>query len=378
MFGKKFPLFNLLGFTVWLDLSWFIIAVLVTWSLAEGFFPAYYENLSRPVYWWMGVSGALGLFASVVFHELSHSLVARGHGLHIKGITLFIFGGVAELEEEPRSPKSEFLIAIVGPISSLFLALAFYGLYRLGQELAWAQPIVGVAGYLAMINGLLAAFNLVPGFPLDGGRVLRSALWGWKRDLRWATRLVTRIGSGFGLFLIILGVLSIARGAFIAGFWQFLIGMFLRGAAMASYQQLLTRQSLEGEPVRRFMKKDPVVAPAQITVQQLVEDYFYRYYYKMFPVAENGALIGYVSTREVKELPRDEWPQRTLSELAKPLSQDNTVGPEDDALKALAKMNRADLSRLLVVDQNRLVGIITLKDLLSFLSLRVELEERLP
>ena len=375
MFGRKIPLFNLLGFKVWLDLSWFIIAVLVTWSLAEGFFPAYYENLSRPIYWWMGVFGALGLFASVVFHELSHSLVARGHGLHIKGITLFIFGGVAELEGEPRSPKSEFLIAIVGPISSLFLALAFYGVYQLSQELGWSQAIVGVAGYLAMINGLLAAFNLVPGFPLDGGRVLRSALWGWKGDLRWATRLVSRIGSGFGLFLIFVGVVSIARGAFIAGFWQFLIGMFLRGAAQASYQQLLMRQGLEGEPVRRFMKSEPVTASSQLSVEQLVENYFYQYHFKMFPVVENGALIGYVSTHEVKEVPRSEWSQRTLAELVKPRSQDNTIGPEDDALKALAKMNRTGLSRLMVVERDQLVGIIALKDLLNFLSLRVELEE---
>jgi predicted transcriptional regulator len=151
--------------------------------------------------------------------------------------------------------------------------------------------------------------------------------------------------------------------------------MFLRGAAQASYQQLLMRQGLEGEPVRRFMKSEPVTASSQLSVEQLVENYFYQYHFKMFPVVENGALIGYVSTHEVKEVPRSEWSQRTLAELVKPLSQDNTIGPEDDALKALAKMNRTGLSRLMVVERDQLVGIIALKDLLNFLSLRVELEE---
>lgn len=375
MFGKRITLFEVLGFKIRLDLSWIIIAVLITWSLAEGLFPFYYEDLERSTYWWMGVVGALGLFASVIFHELSHAVVARSYGLQIKGITLFIFGGVAEMEEEPTTARAEFMIAVVGPISSIFLGGVFYVLYLVATGGGLPPPALGVLAYLGLINGLLAAFNLVPGFPLDGGRILRSILWGWKGNLRWATRVASSVGSAFGLFLILFGLLNVIRGAFIGGLWQFLIGMFLRGAASMSYQQLLMRQGLEGEPVRRFMKPDPVTVSPDLSVEELVEDYVYRHYFKMFPVVENGKLLGYVSTREMREVPRSEWSQRRLGEITKPRSSDNTIRPEDDALKAFSKMNRTGLSRLLVIDRDRLVGIIALKDLLNFLSLRVELEE---
>ncbi len=377
MFGKRITLFTLLGFNIRLDLSWIVIAVLITWSLAEGLFPHFYEDFARSTYWWMGVAGALGLFASVIFHELSHAVVARSYGLRIKGITLFIFGGVAEMEEEPTTARSEFMIAVVGPISSIFLGVVFYVLYLAATGGGLPAPALGVLAYLGFINGLLAAFNLVPGFPLDGGRILRSILWGWKGNLRWATRVASNVGSAFGLFLILFGVLNVIRGAFIGGLWQFLIGMFLRGAASMSYQQLLMRQGLEGEPVRRFMKTDLVTVSPDLSVEELVEDYVYRHYFKMFPVVEDGKLLGYVSTREIREVPRSEWAQRRLGEIAKACSPDNTIHPGDDALKALAKMNRTGLSRLLVVDRDRLVGIIALKDLLNFLSLRVELEEGL-
>lgn len=375
MFGKRITLFKVFGFAIQLDMSWLILALLITWSLAEGLFPFQYKNLPRTTYWWMGAVGALGLFGSIVFHELSHSLMARSYGVRIKGITLFIFGGVAEMDEEPPSARAEFRIAIVGPISSLLLALGFYGVYLVGTGAGWSEPILGVMGYLGVINAILAAFNLVPGFPLDGGRILRAVLWGWKQNLRWATRVASQIGSGFGLVLIFLGVLNVLQGHFIGGLWQFLIGMFLRGAAAMSYQQLLMRQALEGEPVRRFMKPNPVTVPPSLSVEQLVEDYVYKHHYKLFPVVEDGKLIGYISTREVKAIPRNEWHQHPVRELVKPISPANTIRPEDDALKALSKMNRTGLSRLLVADGDRLVGIIALKDLLTFFSLKVELEE---
>jgi Zn-dependent protease/CBS domain-containing protein len=374
MFGKRITLFQLFGFAVRMDISWLIIALLFTWSLAVGFFPFRYKNLSTATYWWMGVAGTAGLFISIVFHELWHSLVARRYGLPIKGITLFIFGGVAEMDDEPPSAKAEFLMAIAGPISSILLALGFYGVFLFGQKNGLPDPVLGVTGYLGWINGLLAAFNLIPGFPLDGGRVLRSILWGIRGNLRWATRIASRIGWGFGTVLILLGIISVFRGGFISGLWWFLIGMFLQKAATMSYQQLLMRQALEGEPVRRFMKPNPVTVAPSLSVEQLVEDYIYKHHYKMFPVLEGGRLIGYVSTREAKGIPRGDWPRHTVRELVKPCSADNTIGPEDDALRALSKMSRKDISRLLVVDGDKLVGIIALKDMLAFLSLKVELE----
>jgi Zn-dependent protease len=189
MFGKRIRLFKLFGFEVRIDWSWIILAILVAWSLSVGFFPFRFRNLSTETYWLMGIVGALGLFFSIIFHEMSHSLVARRYGMPMKGITLFIFGGVAEMGEEPSSAKTELMMALAGPISSIVMALVFYGISLLGRQGEWPQPVIGVIQYLSYINGLLAGFNLIPAFPLDGGRILRSILWGWKSNLRWATRI---------------------------------------------------------------------------------------------------------------------------------------------------------------------------------------------
>ena len=209
MFGRSLTLFRLFGFHVQADMSWLVLAFLITWSLATGYFPFAFENLPPSLYWWMAVVGAAGLFASLIFHELAHSLVARRFGIPIKGITLFIFGGVAHMEEEPPSPKSEFLMAVAGPLASLLLATAFYAVGESGKILGWPEPLTGIAGYLSFINVVLVIFNMVPAFPLDGGRVLRAALWAWKGDLRWATRLASWFGSGFGIMLMVLGALLI-------------------------------------------------------------------------------------------------------------------------------------------------------------------------
>jgi len=376
MFGKRIKLFKLLGFEVRIDWSWIIIAILIAWSLSKGLFPSYYKNLSTQTYWWMGIIGALGLFLSIIAHEFSHSLVARKYGLPMKGITLFIFGGVAEMDEEPASAKVEFLMAIVGPLSSIIIALIFYGIHAIGKQSGLAEPINGVVGYLAMINAILAGFNLLPAFPLDGGRVLRSILWGAKKNLRWATYISSRIGSGFGILLIVLGVIHVFRGDFIGGMWWFLIGMFLQSAAKMSYQQLLTRKALEGEPIRRFMKTDPVTVSPSVSLEQLVEDYVYKYHFKMFPVVEDtDRLLGCVTTKQVKEIRRQDWGRKTVGEVASQCSSENTIEPQADAMQAISIMNRTGNSRLMVVEGGHLVGIIALKDLLELLSLKVELED---
>jgi Zn-dependent protease len=359
---------------VHVDLSWLIIAVLVTWSLARGLFPYDYQGLAPATYWWMGLWGAAGLFFSIVFHELCHSLVARRFGLPMKGITLFVFGGVAEMSEEPSSAKAEFLMAIAGPLSSILLGLLLSAVVLLvGGVLS--TPVAGVLDYLATINLILAAFNLLPAFPLDGGRVLRAALWQWKKNLRWATRIAANIGSGFGILLILLGIFNVIMGRIIGGIWQFMIGMFLRNAAQMSYQQVLIRKALEGETVQHFMKKDPVTAPSSLSLKDLVEDYIYNYHFKMYPVIESGTLIGCITTRQVKDIPRDQWALRTVGDVASRCSSDNTIDPEADALKALSVMSRTGNGRLMVVDDGRLVGIITLKDIMGYISVKLELDE---
>jgi len=375
MFGRRIPLFTILGFQVKFDTSWLILVVLITWTLADGVFPHYYKGLATATYWYMGIVGALGLFLSIVVHELFHSLVAKRFNLPMKGITLFVFGGVAEMSDEPPSARAEFFMAIAGPLTSVAIGFIFWGIHHTGIRMGWPASIQGITSYLRWINFVLAAFNMLPAFPLDGGRVLRSIIWGWKGKLQWATWLTSRIGAGFGLAMIFIGILNFIGGNFIGGLWLFLIGLFLRNAAQMSYQQVITRTMLEGEPVRRFMRDDPVVVPPSITLSELVENYIYKHHFKMYPVVEGGALKGCISTREVKEVPRQKWDRVTVAEAMSTCGRQNTISPDDDAVHALAAMNRSGNSRLLVIENGSLAGIITLKDLLQFLSVKMELEQ---
>jgi len=378
MFGNRITLFKLLGFEVRIDASWLLLALLVTWSLAKGVFPGSYKDAAESTYWTMGVFGALGLFLSIIFHELCHSLVATRYGIPMKGITLFIFGGVAEMDDEPPSAKAEFLMAIAGPLSSLALGLTFYGVTYAGRSLGWPGSISAVTSYLGLINFILAGFNLLPAFPLDGGRVLRSMLWGWKGNLRWATRISSSIGSVFGILLIVMGIFGLFRGNFIGGLWWLMIGLFLRNAAQMSYTQVLARKVLEGEKVSRFMVPDPITVSRALTLEEFVNDYVYRYHFKMFPVVSFDRLVGCITVRQAAEVPREEWREHTVGEIAGACTPDITVGPDEDAVRALAKMSRTTNSRLLVVEDDRLVGIVTLKDMLRFLSLKLELRDMKP
>lgn len=375
MFGRPLKLFTIFGFEIKANLSWLILVALVTWSLAYGIFPEYYKNLAPRSYWWMGAAGALGLFLSIVFHELLHSLVARKFGLNIKGITLFIFGGVAEMEDDPPSPKAEFMIAVVGPLASVLLAVAMYLLYTLGEKSGWPAEVSGVLAYLAWVNIALAAFNLVPAFPLDGGRILRSALWSWKKDLRWATSNAAQIGSGFGIILIIMGVIYVFQGNFIGGMWWFMIGLFLRSTAQMSYQQLLARTVFQSKKIKDLMVKNPVSVSRSITIEEFVQNYVYKYHFSMYPVLSFGRLAGCISIKQAAAIPREEWSDHTVGEVTLPCNAETTVGPEDDAKAALDIMNRTGNSRLLVVDGDQLVGILALKDMLKLLSLKMALND---
>lgn len=372
MFGKRFKLFEMLGFSVYVDLSWLFLAALVVWTLAVGLFPHTHAGLSQATYWWMGVAAAIGLFASIVLHELSHSIVARRYGIPMRGITLFIFGGVAEMEDEPPSAKSEFLMAIAGPVSSYVIAAVVFGL---NAAVAWPRPISGVLEYLAWINGVLATFNLIPAFPLDGGRVLRSALWAWKKNLRRATRIASRFGTAFAFILVAMGVLSLFRQNMVGGLWWILIGLFVRGASQQSYQSLLVREALAGEPIERFMKTDPVTVEPWLPITRLVEDFIYTYHFKMFPVVDGGRLVGCVTTRDVRELPRADWDMRTVGDITSACGVHNTIAPHTDAMTALTTMQKHQVSRLAVVDGDRLVGIVALRDLVSFLTMKLDVEE---
>jgi Zn-dependent protease/CBS domain-containing protein len=372
MFGKRLRLFSLLGFDVHVDASWTILALLVTWSLAEGYFPTQITSQPRLAYWLMGAAGALGLFLSIVLHELSHSLVARHYGLPMKGITLFIFGGVAEMSDEPDSPRTEFRMAIVGPLASFAIALVCAGLAVVTAE-AW-EVAGAVLWYLAFINLALGVFNLVPAFPLDGGRVLRALLWSWRGSLAQATRMSSQVGTVFGLALIFFGAMRLITGNLIGGLWLMMIGLFIRNAANMSYEQLLMRRLLAHEPVHRLMHRDVVSVHPSTTLHDFVEDYVYAYHHRMFPVVEEGSLRGYVTLEEVRHLPRPEWDTRTVADVLQTCEPGDTIGPEDNAAEALAAMRRTRLQRLLVIDDGQLVGVLSARDILNHLTIRLEFE----
>ncbi|KPK40347.1 MAG: peptidase M50 [Gammaproteobacteria bacterium SG8_47] len=375
MTPRQYPLFELFGFQVRVDVSWFLIALLITWTLAAGLFPQSYPGLSPDTYWWMGLTGAAGVFVSIVFHEFCHSFVARQFAMPIRGITLFIFGGIAEMEKEPPTPKAEFLMAIAGPLGSLLLAAVFHRLNALATSFEWPTFIVGVTYYLSYLNTVLAVFNLVPAFPLDGGRMLRAALWAWKKNLTAATRVASQIGAGFGLVLMGLGLLAVLQGLFIVGMWWFLIGMFLRATAAASYKQVLAQQTLQDQPVRRFMSREPVSVDPSISIEQLVQDFVYRHHFKLFPVVEDTRLLGCITTADIKRVPREQWHVRAVGELTHPCSNANTVSPEVHAMTVLTSMSRPGApNRFMVVENQRLVGIISLTDLKEFIALKLELE----
>lgn len=358
-----------------MDFSWFILAVLIIWSLARGLFPHFYKGFSASTYWMMGIAGAVGLLFSIIFHELWHSLIARRFGLPMKGITLFIFGGVAEMSEQPPSPKAEFFMAVAGPLASIFLGIGLLMISLLGEGWGTSRALMGVIEYLGWINIILAGFNLIPAFPLDGGRVLRSVLWGWKENIHWATNISSKIGSAFGFALIIFGVVEVIAGNFIGGIWLFLIGLFIRSSSQMSYKQMILRNSLSGENVSKYMASNPVTVSPGISLEKLIKDYVYKYHFKMYPVVEEGKIEGCVELRKVKDVPKEERTSKSVRDIMEDCSESNTISPDEKADKALSLMQQKKRSRLMVVKGDELVGIISIKDLMDFLSIKMDLGE---
>jgi Zn-dependent protease len=374
MFGPSVRLFRILGIDIRIDLGWALIATFIAWSLAQGVFPQLYEGFSATAYWQMAIAAVVGLAASIILHELAHSVVAKAFGLPLKSITLFVFGGVASLEEEPKTPLAEFLMAIAGPLMSVGLALAFGWSARQAAEAA--PTATGALEYLALINWVLAIFNMVPAFPLDGGRVFRSIVWAIKRDYFAATRWAARVGVLLGTTVMILGAFAAFTGRFAEGLWWVVIGLFIRSAAMGAVYQARMQRLFEGAPVQRFMTSDPVAAPPDISLRDFVDDYVYRFRHDLFPVVRQGKLVGAIGMKETSAVPRNAWEKTNVGDAMARVSDANTIEVSADSMQALAKMRDGKASRLLVLDDGRLVGIVALKDFLDLLSLKLALGER--
>lgn len=379
---------RLFGINFYLDLSWFLIFLLVTWSLATGLLPVWHPDWSTSLRWVLGAVAALLFFGSILLHELSHALVAQAYGLEVRRITLFLFGGVANIEREPGAPKTEFLMAAVGPLTSLLLGLLFLLFLLVGQGfnalvnapgLAMAElgPVMTLFAWLGPINIFLGLFNLLPGFPLDGGRILRAALWKATGDLTKATRWAASVGRLTGWGFMLLGVLMafgvrvpIFGTGLLAGLWLVFIGWFLSDAARASYQQVLIRDLLEDVPVLRLMRTNVPVVPPSLTVAQLVYEWILGTDERAFPVMEGDRLLGLVCLEDVRKVPREDWEHLTVGEIMTLTNQLDIVSVREDASEALARLTRRDVRQVPVLEDGRLVGLLRRRDILKWLQVR--------
>ena len=377
MFKNAVQLFEIFGFKLKVDPSWLLIAALIVWSLSTSYFPGVLPGETSTVYTSLGIIAMLGMFVSLILHELSHSVVARSYGLKVGGITLFIFGGVAELEEEPHDPKSEFQIAIAGPLMSLFLAGVFHGLSSLVSGGAEVGMAGAVFGYLALINLVLAVFNLVPAFPLDGGRMLRAVIWGVTQDLLRATRISSRIGTAFGLFLMLTGAFAVFSGGGIGGFWQILIGFFILNASNGSYQNLLVKAVLRGKTAASLMTEQVHTVDAETAIKDLVDDVMLRHGVSFVPVVAGGRVLGYADTAGVRSIDREQWPSRRASEILEPAGPKTTVEPGTPLNQVFKLLAAHPRRKLMVADGDRLVGVISLSDLMHHLAIEQEIGARL-
>src|SRR3990172_9596019 len=336
--GRGIKLFRILGIQISLDYTWFIVFGLVAWSLAQGYFPVTIPGLGVFTYIIVGVVSAFLLFACVLIHELSHSYTSNRLGLNVKEITLFIFGGVAQLTKEPDDPVTELKIAVAGPAASIALAFIFWVLKHPLDALSLYPVLSAMFGYLAMINMVLVVFNMIPGFPLDGGRILRAVWWKKTADIQKATQVASRVGKGFAVLLILFGFLQIFLGNFIGGLWMVFIGMFLQQAAESSYKQLLVKKTLEKIKVADAMTMDVVTIREEMRLSDVMDEYFFKYHFVGFPVLSGGRTVGILTLNQVRAVERDRWAETTVKGAMVELGPGEVLNPSEGALEAFARL----------------------------------------
>ncbi|MDP2274137.1 MAG: site-2 protease family protein [Archangium sp.] len=383
-----FLLARLFGIEVRLDWSLAIIFALVTMNLGLGVLPSWHPEWGLPGVWFGAVFAASLLFASLLAHELSHALVARTQGVPVTRVTLFLFGGVAHLENEPPSARAEFLIAVVGPITSLVLGFLMTGagLWLAGPELSsirdatMEEARVTFSGmgagvtlllWLGPLNVMLALFNMVPGFPLDGGRVLRSVLWASTGDLLKATRWASNVGQVVAWSIMAIGVLNLLRGNIGGGVWLLLIGWFVNRAAKASFQQQALKHALEDVPVSRVMvTRLDRIAPT-LTIDEFVRDHVMAEDQLVWPVEAEGVLLGMIAFDDLRKVPRESWSSTRVRDVMIPVSQLSTLPPGAGAEKALEELTKREVEQLPVLEGGHLLGLVRRQDLMRWLSLQM-------
>jgi len=370
------PIGKAFGIQLRLHYSWFFIFALVTWLLATNYFtPTDYPTWSLSARIGAGLITSVLFFGSVLVHELMHSIISQRQGIPVQSITLFFLGGVSQITSEPRQPGDEFRMAIAGPLSSLVIGGIFLGFYLQlrGFDTFAAQFVAGIAYWLGIINLFLGVFNLIPGFPLDGGRVLRSLLWWRGRNLTSATRIASNVGRAVGFIFIFVGIYFIFTGNWLNGIWLALIGWFLESAAVGSYQQLLMQEMLKGHVASEVMSSDCVVVPPDMTIDHLVNGSILASGRRCFPVGSDSEIMGLMTLHNVKEVPREQWTTETVKEAMTPLDKLKWVRPDEELSSVLRILTENNVNQVPVVQDNKIIGMVSRENLLNFVHVRSRL-----
>lgn len=363
---------QVLGIPIGLDPSWFLVFALFTWILAANYFPLEFTNWSTAQYWIVAALTSILFFVSVLLHEIGHSIMALRYKMTVKRITLFIFGGVSEITTEPKSAMAEFVIAFAGPLTSLILAGIFY---LLSLVFAGYSPLMAMMEYLAYINAILAAFNLIPGFPLDGGRVFRSIVWGITRNLRRATDIAAILGHAIAFFFILLGVWELFQGNWIDGLWVAFIGWFLETAVVGQVQQQRTQILLEGHTVDQIMTQSCVMTSSNLTLQELVDEYVLKNGIRCMVVMGNEKPVGLLTLHDIRQVHKDHWGSTTAAQVMTPMDKVKNIGPKVGLGKALEEMGRDGVNQMPVVENGEIQGMLSRQDIIDYLKLLKNVEK---
>jgi Zn-dependent protease/predicted transcriptional regulator len=365
---------KILGIPIRIHWTLWLVFLLIAWSLADGYLPIVYPSFSAATDWAIGVVSAILLFVSVLLHELSHSYIAKKNGLPISRITLFFFGGVSEMGEEPKDPGLEVRMAAAGPLTSFAIAGVLGALWFVTARVTAYQPAIAVLGYNAVINVALGAFNLVPAFPLDGGRVLRGSLWSRSKNLLKATREATRVSEVLSLLMIAAGLLLVVvTGNIFNGLWTIFLGWFIRSGAETSLKQTEMTEALHGISVGDIMTRDLLTVSPDISVQKLVTDYFLIHPHGGYPVVRNDKLEGVVTMSSVRSIPAEKREVETVAQAMVPYGRIVTISPSASAAEALKRIAEKNIGRLLVTEGDQIIGMITRGDLMKTIRTRQDL-----
>ncbi len=368
----SFRLGKIRGIPIGIHYSWIIIFGIITWSLATVYFPSQYPGWPPALKFGVGLATSLLFFGSVLFHELSHSVVAQRYGIPVSSITLFIFGGVSQITREARTPGSEFWIAIAGPLSSVGLAILFFLVFLVSRDTL--VPLAALSQYLAFINMALAAFNLIPGFPLDGGRVLRSAVWGATGRFVRATRIASIVGQGFAYLIMLVGLVFVFTNDLLGGVWFIIIGWFLANAAQSSYRQVMLQDTLQDVSVSTVMSRDFDAVDPSMPLDELVSQHVLTHHLHAFPVAADSAVLqGIVTLHDVKKVPQEKWPNTTVADVMTRAESLKKLTPQDNLAEAFQMLNESRIGQIPILERGQIVGLVTRADLMHYIHMRSQL-----